>query len=50
MAERQQQPSSLKINSDLVKKIKQTLESNPNADESKVIELLQNDNTLRLKK
>ena len=49
MAERQQ-PSALKINSDLVKKIKQTLETYPNADESKVMDLLQNDSTLRLKK
>jgi hypothetical protein len=49
MSERQQ-PSALKINSDLIKKIKQTLEANPTADESKVLDLLQNDSTLRLKK
>jgi hypothetical protein len=35
-----QQSSSIKINPDLYKKIKQTLLDNPNADESKVFELI----------
>lgn len=51
MSDRQQQgPSTIKINSELVKKIKQFIETNPNADESKVIDTLVNDSTLRLKK
>jgi hypothetical protein len=45
-------PSSLRINPDLVKKIKSILEASPNnkIDEDKIIDLLQNDSSVRLKK
>ena len=42
--------STIKINSELIKKIKQLLEANPGYDEDKVIDVIQGDQSLRLKK